>query len=121
MTAMSLTLLIAEPSPALQSALARYFLTQGFDVRTADTGLALVRELERELPQVVLLEPEILCGCDSGGAPFVPTVVLTRLPETAPALPENFVVRRRFDKPARLAQVRESLRAAAAAGPHTGL
>ena len=114
------TLLIAEPSQPLQSALAQYFFTHGFDVRTADTGPALIRELERELPQVVLLEPEILCGGDSGGVPSVPTVVLTRLPETATAVPERFLVRRRYDKPARLAQVRESLLAAAAAGAQAG-
>ena len=42
------TLLIAEPSPPLQSALAQYFSTHGFDVRTADTAAALIGELQRE-------------------------------------------------------------------------
>ena len=111
---MPTTLLIAEPSQSLQSALAQYFSTHGFDVRTADTGAALIGELQRERPQVVLLEPEILCGCDSGSAPPVPTVVLTRGFEPGPFLPETFQVGRRFHKPARLAQVGESLRAAAA-------
>ena len=117
---MGLRLLIAEPNKPLQTALVHYFSQQGFDVRTADNGTGLVRELQRELPQVVLLEPEILCGGVPEGAPFVRTVVLTRTPETAPPLPENFVVGRRYDKPARLAQVGESLRAAAAGGFASG-
>jgi hypothetical protein len=115
------TLLIAEPSQPLQSALAQYFSTHGFDVRTADTAAALIGELQRERPQVVLLEPEILCGCDSGGAPSVPTVVLTRGFEPAAPLPGNFQVGRRFHKPARLAEVGESLRAAAAGLAFAGL
>jgi hypothetical protein len=115
------TLLIAEPNRPLQSALAQYFSTHGFDVRTADTWAALVHELHRERPQVVLLEPEILCDYDSGSAPSVPTVVLTRRFEPAVPLPGNFLVGRRFHKPAQLAQVRESLRAAAAGLAFAGL
>lgn len=110
---MGLKLLIAEPSQALQSALGRYFSRQGFDVRTADTHDALVGELLSELPHVLLLEPEILCGIVPPGVPTVPTVVLTRSADGLHALPENFLVGHRFDKPARLAEVGESLRTAA--------
>jgi hypothetical protein len=39
----------------------------------------------------------------------VPTVVLTRNPEAAPVPPETFVVHRRFDTPARLAQAGAAL------------
>jgi hypothetical protein len=113
---MELKLLIAEPNQPLQPDMVHYFSQQGIDVRSADNVAGLVRQLQRDLPPVVLLEPEILCSGVSGSAPSVPTVVLTRLSESAPTRPESFVVRWRYDKPARLAQVRACLRAAAAAG-----
>ena len=110
---MGLNLLIAEPNDELRDALVRYFSHHGFAVRTAVTGAGLSLELQRELPQAVLLEPEVLCGFVTCGAPSVPTVVLTRHRRLPLEVPPSFVVEQHFEKPARLAQVAASLRAAA--------
>jgi hypothetical protein len=109
---MGLNLLIAEPNDDVRDALVRYFSQHGFDVRAADTAAGLNRELEYDPPQALLLEPEVLCGFVSGSAPFVPTVVLTRQRGTLSHLPQNFRIEQRYEKPARLGQVAESLRAA---------
>jgi hypothetical protein len=110
-------LLIAEPCHLLLSALANYFSRDGFDVRTAGTPAGLFEELTRELPHVLLLEPELLCGVVPCGVPFVPTVLLTRcMEEAAACLPENFLVGGKFNKPARLSEIGEFLRAGANRG-----
>ena len=110
---MGFTLLIAEPNDDVRDALVGYFSQHGFDVRTTDSGPGLNQELQCAPPQAVLLEPEVLCGFVSGSAPSVPTVVLTRQRGTPPTLPQEFKVEQRFEKPARLVEVAESLRAAA--------
>jgi DNA-binding NtrC family response regulator len=116
---MGLKLLIADPNDDVRDALVRYFSQHGFDVRTADTAAGLNRELQCDPPQALLLEPEVLCGFVSGSAPSVPTVVLTRQRGTLPSLPEDFRVEQRYEKPARLEQVAESLRAAVRSVPKT--
>ena len=107
---MKTNLLIAEPDDGLRETLMRYFARQGFSVRSVNNEGELIREMQRELPQVLLLEPEILCGPISCGAPLVPTVVLTRTSGMLPLLRDNFLVADWYDKPAYLSDVTNSLR-----------
>jgi DNA-binding response OmpR family regulator len=52
----STRLLVVDDDPAVRSLLVEYLGDHSFDVRTADSGIAMRAEIERDLPDLILLD-----------------------------------------------------------------
>lgn len=112
--------LVADPNPCLANSYRRFLAGRGFRPGVANNALDCVNRLRTEVPDVLVLDPDLLWGGGEGvlalmredyTVPIVPTLIHTWNKGPATFYDEVFPVVQQTAKPLGLTQMEEEIRA----------